>query len=48
MDAARCDVIDSGVDGDHVASNSRSSSVARVDFAGMARRRRRQSETQGL
>jgi integrase len=48
MDAVRCAVIESDSDGNDVASYPRPGSVARVDFAGMAKRRRQQSETQGL
>ena len=49
MDAARSNVVDAQQLGDEGTQSVRApSSVARVDFAGMARRRRQEAERHGL
>jgi hypothetical protein len=49
MDAARSAVVDAQEQGDEGAAGARApSSVARVDFAGMARRRRQEAKRHGL
>jgi integrase len=48
MDAARAAVVDAQEDDEGIPSVRAPSSVARVDFAGMARRRRQQAEIHGL